>query len=219
LKKPPSGLFGVLPLSPSPGTFSTEQSGATPSTKMVDPDNDTFVRDGTAAGNNCNAGNGTNCGQSTADSMAVKLTAGNNRFYFLRIPLSNVPAGTLPSTTKLRIYGNCVANAKVLNVYKITNTSWSESSLTYNTANGTSPSMVTEIQAIANKLLGVSVGLTAGNNDWSGSALTSYIQTQKAANPTGFITLGINYDVASNDTPCTFNRREAASNKPQLRVE
>ena len=36
----------------------------------------------------------------------------------------------------------------------------------------------------------------------------------------GFITLGINYDVLmAADGPCTFNRREAASNKPQLRVE
>jgi len=202
------------------GAFSSEQSAIIPSSKLVDPDNDTFVRDNTATGNNCNAGNGTNCGQTTADSMAVKLNPNSNRFYFLRIPLSSVPGGTLPATTKLRMYGSCLITAKVLNVYKITNTSWSETSLTYTSASATSPSMVTEVQATANKLLGVSVGLTNGNVDWSGTALTSYLQTQKAANPTGFVTLGINYDVLyAADGPCAFNRRESASNKPQLRVE
>jgi len=203
------------------GSYSSEVSGATGTTKMVNLDQDAFVRDGTATGNNCNAGNGTNCGQATADSMAVKLgTAGNMRFYFVRIPLTNVPAGTLPATTKLRMYGNCATGAKTLNVYKITNTNWAEGTITYTSADGTTPKMTTEVQAAANKLLGVSVGTTAANVDWSGTALTTYIQTQKASNPTGYITLGISYDVANNnDSPCGFNRREAATNFPQLRVE
>ena len=165
----------------SAGSFSSEVSAAIGASKLVDPDNDTFVRDGTATANNCNAGNATNCGQTTADSMGVKLNAGSNRFYFLRIPLSSVPAGTLPATTKVRLYGNCQVTAKTLNVYKITNTSWAEGTLTYTSANGTTPSMVTEVQATANKLVGASVSITAGNKDWSGAALTSYIQTQKAS--------------------------------------
>lgn len=63
-------------------------------------------------------GNATNCGQASADSMAVKNAgfAGNNRYYFVRIPLSSVPSGTLPATTKLRLYGSRTASAKVLNV-------------------------------------------------------------------------------------------------------
>jgi len=105
---------------------------------------------------------------------------------------------------KLRLYGASVTSAKLIGVYAVSNTTWVETTITYNNA-----------PAIGAKQgSSQSVGLTAAYVEWD---LTSYVQAQKTAGATA-VSFELKQDVANNETPTTFNARENASNKPQLVV-
>ena len=200
---PNSGLFtaGAMPGGPFTvtaasggvvGTASVTVGATAPVT--LSPTADAYVRDGTSAA--------VNFGTATTLDQKNSSVAGNIRRTFLRFSLSGV--GSTVTQAKLRLHGASVTSAKLVGVYAISNTTWGETTITYNNA-----------PAIGAKQgSSQSVGLTAAYVEWD---LTSYVQAQKTAGATA-VSFEVKQDVANNETPTTFNSRENASNKPQLVV-
>jgi hypothetical protein len=156
---------------------------------------DAYVRDGSHAG--------TNFG--TATQMQVKKgAAGWNREAYLRFDFAGVEADV--SSAKLRLFGrldNTSAASVGYAVYSATNTTWSETGLTWNNrpAGG------------AAALKGGTVAGTTGK--WYELDLTSYVKERKAAGATA-VTLVVRTPTASAST-ILFDTDEAA-NRPALVV-
>ncbi|HXU83025.1 MAG TPA: DNRLRE domain-containing protein, partial [Polyangia bacterium] len=129
-------------------------------------------------------------------------TAGNNRRTFLRFSLASV--GGAVTAAKLRLSGNSVTSAKLVGVYGVSNITWGETTITFNTA-----PMIGAKQGASK-----SVGLTAGLVTWD---VTSYVRAQKMAGATA-VSFELKQDVANNEGPTTFSAREAGSNRPELVV-
>ena len=163
-------------------------------TTTLSPVADAHVRDGTSAG--------TNFGTATALEQKNSTTAGNNRRTFLRFAIDGL-GSTIGSAT-LRLDGSSVTSAKLIGVYAVGDTSWGETTITFNNA----PTIGAKQGASK------SVGLTAAYVEWD---VTGYLQAQKTAGATA-VSFEVKQDVANNEGPTTFASREAASNRPQLVV-
>jgi len=168
----------------------TAQAGGTPVTLSAEAD--THVRDGTNVG--------VNFGTSLTLEQKNSTVAGNNRRTFVRFPIGSV---STVSSAKLRLTGSSVTTAKLVGVFAVASSTWSETTLTWNTPPPT----------IGNKLgASQSVGLTAATVEWD---VTAHVQAQKGA-LAGAVTFEIKQDIANNEGPTTFSSREAATNRPQL---
>jgi fibronectin type 3 domain-containing protein len=173
----------------------TISSGAT-----VVADRDAYVRDGSSAG--------TNFGSAT--TMEVKQgSAGNIRWAYVRFPLSALPSSM--SSAKVRLFGYAQGTNKAYSVYQVANTSWVETSLNWNTR-------PTPLPVAGDKLATTTVN--TGSGAWYEWTVTAYVQAQKTATPTGFVTFVVIGDVNVNgDSQTIFNSKENASNKPELKVQ
>jgi hypothetical protein len=156
---------------------------------------DAHVRDGTSAD--------TNFGTATAMESKNSTAAGNFRRTFVRFSLSTV-TGTTVTQAKLRLFGASVTSAKLVGVFAISNTTWGETTITWNNA----PTIGAKQGSSQN------VGTTAAYVEWD---LTSYVQAQRSMGATA-VSFEMKQDVANNETPTSFNSDENASNKPQLVV-
>jgi hypothetical protein len=125
----------------------------------------------------------------------------NARQIYVRFPLAGISPTV--ASVKLRLFGNASGTAKATSVYGVANTTWSETTITFNNA----PAMDASAQATT------TVGTTAAWFEWD---LTSYVQAAKTAGATD-VSFGIKSDPISNDTQTSFNSKEGA-NDPVLMI-
>jgi subtilisin family serine protease len=152
---------------------------------------DAYVRDGTSAGSNFG----------TATSLAVKTSsAGNNRWAYLRFPLtSSGPVGS----ARLRLHGSrSTATAATDAAFAVASNSWSETGITWNNR----PALGAKQGA------SVTITPTARYYEWD---VTAFVAAQKAAGATA-VSLAVKMDQSVNESPDSFNAREAGSRAPQL---
>jgi subtilisin family serine protease len=168
----------------------TVTSGSTNTT--LNPAADAHVHDGTSVD--------TNFGTAVTLESKNSSASGNNRRTLLRFSLTGV--GNTVTQAKLRLFGASVTAAKPVGVYAIANTTWGETTITWNNA----PAIGAKQGASQ------SVGTTAAYVEWD---VTTYVNAQRAA---GAVSFEVKQDAANNDSPTTFNARENTANKPQLVV-
>jgi hypothetical protein len=157
---------------------------------------DAHVRDGTHAG--------TNFG--TAAEVEVKKgSSGFNREAYLKFDLTNVTAEQI-GTAKLRLFGKLGAGGTnvATAVYGSTNSTWTESGLTWNTK----PAATTS--ALATTTV---TDQTGRFYEWN---VTSFLKAEKAAGR-NVVTLILKNPSTSNPLSL-FATRNAASNTPQLLI-
>jgi hypothetical protein len=154
-------------------------------TATLAPTDDSYVYEGSNAAKNY--------GSSTI--MAVKTSAGSDRYAFLKFDLSSLSS---VSSAKLRVYGSASA-ATTLNAYS-TGDSWSESTLTWN-----------NMPAIGSVINGVPINTTKTYYEID---VTSYVQAELAGDQNASFVLEETVGKYS-----TFNSKEASSNAPQLVVD
>jgi hypothetical protein len=154
---------------------------------------DAYVRDGASAAQNFG----------TASELMVKTeAAGWNRHSYLKFDLSSI--GSSITSARLRLFGSVDTSEQVaVAAYGVSNTSWSESTLTWNNkpAAGTS--------ALA------TVTVSGSADAWFEWDVTAYVKAEKAAGR-NVVTLAL-IAPSTNSTPPSFDSREA-SNGPQLAV-
>jgi hypothetical protein len=175
------------------GTASvTVVSGST--TTTLGATADAYVRDGSNAA--------VNFGLDPALVVKNSTVTGNHRRSFLMFSVSGI-AGSI-SSAKLRIFGSSPLGTRSDSASAVTSNSWTETGITWNN------------QPTLGAKQGASVGITTTAKYYEFD-VTAFVQAQKAAG-INTVSLAITQDQANNDTPDTFNSRQAASNKPQLVV-
>jgi chitodextrinase len=156
---------------------------------------DAYVHDGTDSG--------TNFGSSSILDVKSGASSGNNRETYLKFDLSSL-SGSINGAT-LRLYGawNNGTNSNVdVNAYSVSNTTWTESGLTWNN------------KPAAGATLLDSATITDTTQRWYEWDLTSYIQAEKSAgHNTVCIVLTGSQQTSSI---AVFQSDEASSNQPQL---
>jgi hypothetical protein len=169
-----------------PSEVRTGGSGTT-----LTPTADTYVRDGSTAGQNF--------GTDTVLAVKANSQSGLNRHVFLKFDLSQV---TSASSAKLRLYGNFTASSGTspVTVHEEDTDSWTETGLTWNNQ-----------PAVGAALVSTQVGLGAKYWEWD---LTAFVQNQIASGQ-HTLSLELQNDATTSD-PVNFNSREASSNTPQL---
>jgi hypothetical protein len=199
-----SGLFGAgsTPAGPcsvtaSSGTVTGEATVtvASQTTLTLSPVADAYVRDGSSAS--------TNFG--TATTLVVKNTAtvGNNRHSFLKFDATTVTGSVTAAT--LRIFGSHSTSGTTLDsAFAVPTNTWTENGITWNNQ----PALGAKQGA------SVSVTTTAQYYDFD---VTAFVQSQKEAG-VNLVSLAVTMDAQENNSPDTFNSREATSDPPQLVV-
>jgi hypothetical protein len=198
-----SGLFtaGNTPAGPCTVTATTGTVSGTAtvtvtvsSVTSLGPIADAYVRDGTSA--NTNFG--------TATTLLVKNTStlGNNRRTFLRFDITSVPGGVSKAT--LRLFGNHTTGTTLDSAFAVANSTWTETGITWNNQPATG----------AKQGASVSITTTAMYYEFD---VTAFVQSQRAAG-VNLVSLAVTMDAQTNNSPDTFNSREAGSDPPQLVV-
>jgi len=187
------------PLAPNTYYYRVVATGSpdsAPSNEVVvvinNPVADSYVREGTNAGNNY--------GTETFIKVKLNSTASNNRRGYLRFSLGNV--GPTVTSAKLRLYGVATTNTKNVGVHAVSNTTWGETTITFNNA----PAMISP--AIQTR----PITTTAAYVEWD---VTAYVQAQRTANATA-VSLGLLTTSSFPDTETNINSRENTANKPIL---
>ena len=155
---------------------------------------DAYVRDGPSAG--------TNFGSATELLAKRSPNVGNNRETYLRFDLSSV--ATI-NTAKLRLFGrlsNTVNASSTTTVYNASNTTWGESTITWNN------------RPVAGTTARGSVTVTGTTANFYEIDLTSFLKAEKSAGR-NLVTLVLR-NQTTTDAYSIFNSDENATNKPQL---
>jgi hypothetical protein len=158
---------------------------------------DAHVRDG--------ASSGTNFGTATELSVKRATTAGSTRETYLRFDLSTAPA-TIASA-KLRLFGrlgDTSSASLATQVFGASNTTWTETGLTWDNKPATGASALGSITVS---------GATAA---WYELDLTAFLQAEKSAGR-NLVTLVLRNPTASS-AQSLFASDEAASGRPELVV-
>jgi hypothetical protein len=197
------GLFTAGSSAGGPFTVTATSAGvsgtarvtvASPTTVTLGPVADAYVQDGGSAG--------TNFGTATTLLVKNTSTSGNNRWAFLRFDIS---ALTSVTAAKLRLFGSHSATTNTMDsAFAVASNSWTETGLTWNNqpARG------------AKQGSSVTVSQAAQYYEWD---VTSFVQAQKQAG-INQASLAVTMDALTNNSPDTFNSREASGNRPQLVV-
>ncbi|WP_315824572.1 DUF7594 domain-containing protein [Paraflavitalea speifideaquila] len=163
------------------------------------PQHDAYVRNGTAAG--------TTHGTTDANILVTKLnstaSAGNDRHTYLRFDAAS--AGSTITSALLRLYGKIDDDRSTnvpINVYGVSNTTWTESTITWNNKPATGSSALQAATV---------TDATARYYTWD---ITAYVQSELAAGRT-LISLALLSTVAT-DPRITWNSKETGSNAPEL---
>jgi hypothetical protein len=160
----------------------------------------TYVRDGKYAKNNFGA----------AADLVVRKGNGNGNTYesYLKFDVSALPASASQvGLVKLRLFGKLSDTGTAslaLSVYSAANTSWTESSVTWNTK----PASGTAVLASA------TIAGTTGK--WYEIDLTNFLKAELAAGRK-IVTLVLK-SIKSTSTSMVFNSDDAATNRPTLNV-
>jgi len=161
------------------------------------PAADAYVRNGTYAN--------TNYGTDTILEVKNDSKTSFYRESYLRFDYSSYTGSSVGSAT-LKLYVSSVNTdpSRVVSVYGITDTTWGETSITYN-------NQPTEAGTfIRNDTISNTSGV------WYSFDVTSYINSQLAAGHKRVSFRLINNGAVSSKGSVTFNSREASSNNPQL---
>jgi hypothetical protein len=140
---------------------------------------------------------------STAE-IITKFSADANylREGYMKLDIGAVQAR---DTVTLRLYGNLSdtrAASVTTRIYGVSNTSWAESTLTYNTR----PTAETTVRG--------TIVVSGTTGQWYQVDLTSYVQQQRAAGQT---TIAIALKNPDDTLPyATFRSRQSSANKPEL---
>lgn len=163
------------------------------------PQHDAYVRNGTAAG--------TTHGTTDPNILVTKLnstaSAGNDRHTYLRFDAGS--AGSTITSAILRLYGKIDDDRSTnvpINVYGVSNTTWTESTITWNNKPATGASALQTATV---------TDATARYYSWD---ITAYVQSELAAGRT-LISLALLSTVAT-DPRIAWNSKETGSNGPQL---
>jgi glucose/arabinose dehydrogenase len=171
----------------------TASSGGSGGATLV-PIADSFVRDGSYA--NTNFG--------TTNPLNTKLNAavGYNRWVYLKFDLSSVSSFATATLQMRGALGDTSGTNVPTAVYPVSDTSWTETGITWNNRPTTS----------ATELARVTVpDMTFRTFTWD---VTSYLKSEKAAGR-NIVTLALKNPVA-NETHTLWTSREATANKPVL---
>jgi subtilisin family serine protease len=169
----------------------TVSAGGT--TTTLTPVADAFVRAGMAD---------TNFGADATLQVKTSTATQNNRVSYLRFSISGL--GATVTSAKLRLFGSrAIAAAGTDATFAVSNITWSETGITFNNR----PPLGAKQGA------SVTIG-AAQYYEWD---VTAYVQAQKTAGATA-VSLAVQMETNTNDSPDSFNSREAASNRPQLVV-
>jgi hypothetical protein len=196
-----AGTFGVRGrISDNDGGFTgyttaVTVSPASGSTVTLSATADAHVRDGSFAG--------TNFGSATI--LEVKRhTSGFNRQAYFRFNLASLANIT---SAKLRLHGrltSTVTGGLDAAVYPVSNTGWTESTLTFNNRPAAGGTALSQVRI---------VGTTAKYYEFD---VTNYLKQQKAAGKT--LVIFVVKATVSNAGLMNFSSRNASSNRPQLLV-
>jgi PKD repeat protein len=162
------------------------------------PTADAYVRDGSNANNNFGS----------ATSLVVKKASstGNNRWTYVKFDTS---AAATVTSARLRLFGNLSSTTSTTvktSVFPSANTSWSESSITWNNKPSSGTTALATVTMVNNST-------TARWYEWD---VTAYLQQEKAAGR-NVVTLVLKND--ANSSPYdTFRSRQASSNRPELLI-
>jgi hypothetical protein len=167
-------------------------AGSTETTTIVNTTS-AYVQDGANAN--------TNFGSAT-QLLLKKSTSGYNRESYLKFDLSGV---STISSAKLRLFGNVSdASSVALALFGSGNTSWSESTVTWNT------------KPVTGSQIG-SATISGSTAKWYEIDLTSYLKAEKAAGH-ALVTIVIKSNTSSTGPYVAFNSDDAASNRPELTI-
>ena len=158
---------------------------------------DAHVRDGTYAGSNF----GTATGLEAKGGSALDFT----RHTYLKFTVDSLDA---VGTATVRLYGSLsgTAASPPLAAFGVTNTTWTEAGITWNTKPATTGSALDT----------TTISGTAGQ--WYEWDVTSYVKAEVAAGR-NTVTIAIVPATSSGTNPtATFNSDEAAGNRPELAV-
>jgi hypothetical protein len=179
--------------------FSNEAS-ATPSaggtTTTLNPVADSYVKSGA----NANANFGTQTALQVKN--AISGQPDNSRRAYLKFDISGV--GTTISSAKLRLFGASVVGNTSDGAFGITNTTWTETGITWNNA----PALP------GSPLVSTTIATTSKYYEWD---VTSFVAGQKSGGATQ-ISLAVAMATVISGTQDSFNARENTTNKPQLVV-
>ncbi len=167
-------------------------------TTTLTPTQDAYVRNGTNAG----VTHGTTDPAILLTKLNATASAGNDRHTYLQFDAGSV-SGTISSVT-LRLYGGLDDNRDnniPVNVYAVSNTTWTESAITWNNKPATGDSLQRVVVTDSVKRY----------YTWD---ITSYMQAEKAAGR-NIISLALLSRIAT-DPRIGWNSKETGSNPPQL---
>ena len=142
---------------------------------------------------------------SAAQLLIKQAVAPYNRLAYLTFNLTGL-SGTNISHATLRLFGGLQSGSNPtlrINVLAVSQTGWSESTLTFNNAPATGAILQSST-------------VPSSSGQWYAFDLTSYLKQQVAAGKTS-IGVAIAGTANTNET-VAFNSRHAASNGPQLVV-
>lgn len=163
-------------------------------TVTLNPTADAHVRSGTHQNSN----------YGSATTLEIKKSANPaddfNREIYLKFDLANV---TSVQTAKLRLYGSAGSPEVVsTDLYSASNTSWSETGITWSNKPATSPVMW-DTRALQN---------SPAWHEWD---ISQFLQGEKTLGR-NVVTLVLKNSVASTTGTIAFNSRQHSSNKPEL---
>lgn len=173
----------------------TQSSGGT---TTLTPIHDAYVRNGTNAG----VTHGTTDPAILLTKLNATASAGNDRHTYLQFDAGPV-SGTISSVV-LRLYGGLDDNRDnniPVNVYAVSNTTWTESALTWNNKPATGDSLQRVVVTDSVKRY----------YTWN---ITAYVQAEKAAGR-NIISLALLSRIAT-DPRIAWNAKETGANPPQL---
>lgn len=170
-----------------------------PGSNTLTAQQDAYVRDGSNAG--------TAFGSTDATSLITKVApagqTGNNREAYLAFDLSSITGTVTGATLKVNGHTQDTRDANiVVGAYTVSNTSWAESTLTWNNK----PASASSSLATATV-----TDATARYYNWN---VASYIQSERAAGHTKVSFVLKNQQETQGQLQ--WNSKEAGSNAPQL---
>jgi hypothetical protein len=162
----------------------------------LDPTADAYVRDGSSA--NTNFGSDVTLVVKDQDN-----NTGNTRRSFLKFDLTGI---TGPVTkAKLRLFGNHTEDTTQDAAYSVSDNSWTEGGITWNNK----PPVGTKQDG------NVTITTTAKYYEFD---VTAFVNSQLSGS-INTVSLAVLPVTLTNNSPDTFNSREAATNRPQLKLE
>jgi hypothetical protein len=175
--------------------------GNPPGTVNISPQHDAYVRDGT----NANTTFGTTDAANLITKVAPAGQLNNNRETYLTFDLSSLSGTVTAAALKLFGHTESSSDANVgVGVYAVPNTSWTESSITWNNKPVAASSALTTATV---------TDATARLYNWN---ITAYIQSEIAAGRTKVSFVLKNQQETQGRL--LWNSKETGSNAPQLTV-